>query len=100
MLQVITRAIHFHGKQGLSLRGHRETLQESDENQNLGSFLTYLKERQNYCPELKEYLEALQSCGEWSFPSDTENNYKVKFLFFLLYSISPTQLLAATTPIN
>ena len=47
MLQVITRVIHFHGKQGLALRGHRKTLQESDENQNLGNFLTYLKELQN-----------------------------------------------------
>ena len=47
--------------EGKTLRGHRETLQETDENQNLGNFLTYLKELQNYCPELKEHLEAPQS---------------------------------------
>ena len=61
MLEVIARTIHFHGRQGLALRGHKETLQESDENQNFGNFLTYLKELQNYCPELKEHLEAPQS---------------------------------------
>ena len=52
------RTIHFHGSKDLALRGHKETLQESDENQNLGRFLTYLKELQNYCPELKEHLGA------------------------------------------
>ena len=41
------RAVHFHGRQGLALRGHRG--QESDENQNMGNFLTYLEELQNYC---------------------------------------------------
>ena len=58
MLEVIATAIHFHGRQGLALKRHRETLQESDENQNLGNFLTHLKEMQNYCSELKEHLEA------------------------------------------
>ena len=38
-LEVIARAIHFHGRQDFTLRGHRETLQENDENQNLGNFL-------------------------------------------------------------
>ena len=61
ILEVIARTIHFHGRQGLTLNGHRETLQKSDENQNLGNFLTYLKELQNYCPELKEHLETTQS---------------------------------------
>ena len=28
-LEVIARAIHIHGRQGLGLKGHRETLQES-----------------------------------------------------------------------
>ena len=32
ILEVISRAIHFHGKQGLALRRHGETLQENDEN--------------------------------------------------------------------
>ena len=32
ILEVIARAIFFHGKQGLALRGHRKTLQESDKN--------------------------------------------------------------------
>ena len=57
MLEVIATAIHFRGRQGLALKRHRETLQ-SDENQNLGNFLTHLKEIQNYCSELKEHLEA------------------------------------------
>ena len=55
-LEVIARAIRFHREQGLALRGHRETLHESDKNQNLGNLLTYLKELQNYCPELKQHL--------------------------------------------
>ena len=53
ILEDIVRAIHFHGRQGFALSGQRETLQESDKTQNLGNFLTYLKELQNYCPELK-----------------------------------------------
>ena len=61
ILEVIARAIHFHGRQGLVLRRHRETVQESDKNQNLGNFLTYLKALQNYYPQLKEHLEAPQS---------------------------------------
>ena len=32
ILEVIARATFFHGKQGLALRGHRKTLQESDKN--------------------------------------------------------------------
>ena len=52
ILEIIARAIHFHGRQGLALRRHRETLQKIDKNQNLGTFLTYLKQLQNYCPEL------------------------------------------------
>ena len=56
ILEFIARAIHFHG-----LRGQRETLQESDENQNLGNFLTCLKELQSYCPKLKKHLEAPQT---------------------------------------
>ena len=60
-LKVIARAIHFYGRQGLALREHRETLQESDANQSLGNFLTYLKELQSYYPELKEHLAAPQS---------------------------------------
>ena len=61
LLEFIARAIHLHGRSGLTLRGHMEILQESDENQNLGIFFTYLKELQNYCLELKEHLEASQS---------------------------------------
>ena len=49
ILEVVIRAVHFHGRQGLALRGHRETLHESDENQNLGNFLTYLEELKSYC---------------------------------------------------
>ena len=60
MLEVIAKAIHFHWWQGLAVRGHRETLQ-SDKNQSLRKFLTYLKELQNYCPELKESLETPQN---------------------------------------
>ena len=61
ILEFIARTINFHGRQGLDLRGHRETLQESDENQNFGSFLTYLKELQKFCHELKEHLQTPQS---------------------------------------
>ena len=57
----MARAIYFHGRQGLALRGHREILQESNENQNVENFLTYLDELKSYCPELKEDLEAPQS---------------------------------------
>ena len=39
-------------------------------------------------------------CGEWSFPSGTENNHNVQFLFFLLYFISPSELLTGATPTN
>ena len=51
-----------------------ETLQESDENQNLETSVTYLKELQNYCPELKEQLEAPQSKSvtHLSFTSQNE----------------------------
>ena len=71
--KVLARAIHFHGRQGLALRRHKEILQESDESQNLGSFLTYLKEIQNYCPELKEHLEAPQSTSV-TYLSPTSQN--------------------------
>ena len=77
--KVISRAIYFHGKQGLALRGHRETLQESDENQNLGNFLTYLKELQNYCPELKEHLEAPQSKSV-TYLSPTSQNEMIEVI--------------------
>ena len=60
-IQKMARAIYFHGRQGLALRGHREILQESNENQNLENFLTYLDELKSYFPELKEDLEARQS---------------------------------------
>ena len=79
ILEVIARAIHFHGRQGLALRGHKETLQESDENQNLRNFLTYLKELQNYCPELKEHLEAPQSKSV-TYLSPTSQNEMIEVI--------------------
>ena len=79
MLEVIARTIHFHGRQGLALRGHKETLQESDENQNFGNFLTYLKELQNYCPELKEHLEAPQSKSV-TYLSPTSQNEMIEVI--------------------
>ena len=55
ILEVIVKSFIFmEGKE-------KKTLQESDKNKNLENFLTYLKELQNYCPELKEYLEVPQS---------------------------------------
>ena len=65
--------------EGLALRGHRETLQESDDNQNLGNFLTYLKELQNYCPELKEHLEAPQSKSV-TYLSPTSQNEMIEVI--------------------
>ena len=79
ILEIIARAIHFHGKQGLALRGHRESLQESDENQNLGNFLTYLKELQHYCPELKEHLQAPQN-KHVTYLSPTSQNEMIEVI--------------------
>ena len=39
-------------------------------------------------------------CGECSFPSDAKNNHNVQFLFFVLHSISPSQLFAATAELK
>ena len=61
------------------LKGHRETLQESDENQNLGNFLTYLKELQNCCPKLKEHLQAPQS-KSLTFLSPTSENEMIEVI--------------------
>ena len=78
-MEVIARAIHFHERKSLALRGHRETLQESDEYQNLENFLTYLKELQNYCPELKEHLEAPQS-KSLTYLSPTSQNEMIEVI--------------------
>ena len=78
-LEVIARAIHFYERQGLVLREHRETLQESDENQSLGNFLTYLKELQNYYPELKEHLAAPQSKNV-TYLSPTSQNQMIEVI--------------------
>ena len=48
ILEVLARAIRFHERQDLALRENRETLKESDEYQDLGSFLSYLIELQFY----------------------------------------------------
>ena len=39
-------------------------------------------------------------CGECSFHSHTENNHNLQSLVFLLDSISPSQLFAATTQLK
>ena len=55
ILEVFSRAINFHVKQGLPLRGYRNPTRKS-----LGHFHEYLKEISIYCSELIEHLETPQ----------------------------------------
>ena len=79
ILEVTARAIHFHGRQSLALKEHKETLQGSDENQNLWNFFTYLKEPQNYCPEVKEHLQVPHSKSV-TYLSHTSQNEMIEVI--------------------
>ena len=61
------------------LRGHRETLHESDKNQNLGNLLIYLKKLQNLCPELKQHLQT-RSIKSVTYLSPTSQNEMIELI--------------------
>jgi hypothetical protein len=56
ILEKIARAVHLCGRQGIALRGHRETMTD-DPNCNPGNFLAILKELAEDDPVLKEHLK-------------------------------------------
>ena len=59
ILKCIARTIHLLGKQGLSLRGYREAMADSETstNRNPGNFIAFLHEIAQYCPELHNHLK-------------------------------------------
>ena len=59
ILQSIARTIHLLGKQGLSLRGYREGMIDSETgtDRNPGTFIAFLHEIAQYCPELDNHLK-------------------------------------------
>ena len=54
VVEALARVVHLLGKQGLALRGHRES---SDASHNQGNFLTLVNEIPHYYPLLKNHLE-------------------------------------------
>ena len=54
VVEALARVVHLFGKQGLALRGHRES---SDASHNQGNFLTLVHEIDHYYPLLKNHLE-------------------------------------------
>ena len=59
IFKCIARTIHLLGKQGLSLRGYREAMinSETSTNRNPGNFIAFLHEIAQYCPELHNHLK-------------------------------------------
>ena len=54
VVEALARVVHLLGKQGLTLRGHRES---SDVSDNQGNFLTLVHKIAHYYPLLKNHLE-------------------------------------------
>ena len=60
ILKILSRTIHLLGKQGLALRGHRESKEDRENKENNpGNFIEFLREIANYSPELAEHMEKL-----------------------------------------
>ena len=55
IIEALARIVHLFGRQGLTLRGHRENLEEDESN--MGNFLAIVKEIANSNPILKEHIE-------------------------------------------
>ena len=55
IIEALARIVHLFGRQGLTLRGHRESLEEDESN--MGNFLAIVKEIANSNPILKEHIE-------------------------------------------
>ena len=54
-VEALARVVHLLGKQGLALRGHRESSEDASNNQ--GNFLTLVHEIAHYYPLLKNHLD-------------------------------------------
>ena len=55
VVETLARMVHLLGKQGLALRGHRESSEDASNNQ--GNFLTLVHEIAHYYPLLKNHLD-------------------------------------------
>ena len=55
VVEALARVVHLLGKQGLALRGHRESSEDASHNQ--GNFLTLVHRIVHYYPFLKNYLD-------------------------------------------
>ena len=57
ILKILTRTIHLRGRQGIALRGHRESMDDREnKDNNPGNFIEFLREIANYSPELAEHM--------------------------------------------
>ena len=72
VMQRIVDVVMFLGRQGLALRGHRETLMHVHETQNCGNFLELLKLLSQYDNTMKDHLEKVKQSQEKNFPSSEE----------------------------